>query len=109
MKELEITKQNFHWRLIYDMTVQKWTESFEEGHIFENGSHDKYRISKLNDHFVWLVTLEANGTLTEIQRRFPRKTFAQLIMGGYFEKSTFARREAYMDLRKYDIGTLFKK
>lgn len=103
------TKENFNRREINDNGIKNLSTSFEVGWIYENGGHVKYMIEKIDDNFVYLVELDPKGSVTDNHKRYPKTTLAQLICNNYFEKSRFMKRDDYNDLRKYDIGTLFRK
>lgn len=109
MKKPLPEKMDFNPQEMYNHTIQKLLNDFKVGYIYENGSAIKYKISSLDDYFVHLVELEPDGSLTNVRKRIPKETFAKLIKNDHFEKSKFAKRESYIDLRKYDVGSLFKK
>jgi hypothetical protein len=102
-------EENFKWAELRNSGIESKNKNLAIGQFYENGNHVKYQVTDLNDEFAKITELENDGELTDIVRRIPRITFIELIINKHFEQSRVARREGYTDLKKYDVGSLYKR
>lgn len=83
--------------------------TFEVGQYFENGNHVKFQVTEMEGPFMILTELTTAGALTKKRKKYKKDVFAKLMINKYFDKTPFARRETYGDLRGLEIGKFFNK
>jgi hypothetical protein len=85
-------------------------EKIALGNIYENGSMKKFEVTSLDENFVILTTLDNDGSLTSLRKKFDKEAFSKLITNKYFALAKIRKYVAYSDLRsKYEINSLFIK
>jgi len=99
----------YDWRSVYDLRTKKIYENLHKGQLFENGNKVKFEITEMNDTFVYLSELNPEGKLTEKKRKFLKESFVGLVNNKHFGETSFGHKEVYADMRKYEIGLLYKK
>ena len=88
-------------RLIHEMTV---------GALYESANNVKYEIVDTDERCIIVNELEPSGKQKyRAKRKFTKNIFADLIINKSFEPTKFRRREAYSDLRIYDVNKLFNR
>jgi len=101
--------EKYNWRNVYDLSISKIEEKLKIGKLFENGNKIKFELTNIDNIFVYLTELNPDGKLTDKKIKIFKDSFVGLIYNKHFGETNFRHKEIYADMRKYEIGLLYKK